>query len=434
LVKAKALIIGGLTGIALAMPSGLFAFVSTQVEQFTARVVVGGLGQSESLRIKHTPLQGISSVTEEAIIQGEAGTSPPNVPTPFPARITPEDPPLGGLPTGADIIRVTVQYRVGNPDGTWQPIVTLPQVEGPDPLPFAFQIDPSEIQDTPLQYKIIAERLRLDDTGTALVVVSTRSYPAGAHLDPNIWVTVGVAAQAANVVSGAGGRVVIPDGNPNDGETYVDIPAHLFSSPALISLNELPLGGEIAPFATLLSGPLAMYEFSSDQPFSGTLKASFLYQDFQYPVGQDGILDGTTYPESLANLVWWDGHIWRALGSQKNPDLNTLTARITSDMKLIAIVPASGVSPDDSRPREKVITPNGDGNNDILNFGFFDAASDIRVEIFDITGRRIRSLSAVGTTAWDGRNDSGEVVESGVYIYQYTDGGKRITGLVAVAK
>jgi len=41
------------------------------------------------------------------------------------------------------------------------------------------------------------------------------------------------------------------------------------------------------------------------------------------------------------------------------------------------------------------------------------------IKIFDITGRKIRSVSA-GTGKWDGKDDGGTIVESGVYIYQFT--------------
>jgi flagellar hook assembly protein FlgD len=69
-----------------------------------------------------------------------------------------------------------------------------------------------------------------------------------------------------------------------------------------------------------------------------------------------------------------------------------------------------------------------------LVFSFFDPVASVRVEIFDVNGRRVRSLTGVGTVPWDGTDDSGDIVESGVYIYQYTDSGKRISGVVAVAK
>ena len=59
-----------------------------------------------------------------------------------------------------------------------------------------------------------------------------------------------------------------------------------------------------------------------------------------------------------------------------------------------------------------------------------------RVEIFDITGRRVRTVEQVGR--WDGKDDFGQVVESGVYLYQvhirdsFND--RTVHGLVTIAK
>lgn len=429
----KRIIIGGLAGVLFGMPVLLRSFETQQTEQFVARVVIQGLSPSQQIHIRHVPIQGISPVTDQAFIQGEAGTGLKSTPLGFPARFTPDSPPVGGLPTDEDGVRVTVQYRIENPDHTFSPIVTLPSIEGPNPLPFSFQLNPADIdQASNVQYQIRAERVRPAPGGD--IVVGVKTFPPGALADPDLWQNVGIVAQAADAISVQGGRVIIPDGNPNDGETTVDVPANMFSAPATISINEVPLSGQTMPFATPLSGPLAMYEFQSNRPFNGAVKATLLYPDFIYPLGQDGILDGTTFPESRATAVWWDGKLWRPLGSSKDPELNTLTLRVTNNMNLIAIIAATVSSASDNRPAQRVITPNGDSANDSLDFTFLDQVSEIRVEIFDITGQRIRSLAGVGTVPWNGRNDSGEVVESGVYIYQYTDSGERISGLVAVAK
>ena len=54
-------------------------------------------------------------------------------------------------------------------------------------------------------------------------------------------------------------------------------------------------------------------------------------------------------------------------------------------------------------------------------------ASPIHVEIFDVAGRRIRTLASgdvypagVHALEWDGRNERGRTVASGVYLYRLT--------------
>jgi hypothetical protein len=55
----------------------------------------------------------------------------------------------------------------------------------------------------------------------------------------------------------------------------------------------------------------------------------------------------------------------------------------------------------------------GDGVNDAALFG----PQANSAEIFDVSGRKVRTVSrSAGVMRWDGRNDQGEIVESGVYI------------------
>ena len=57
------------------------------------------------------------------------------------------------------------------------------------------------------------------------------------------------------------------------------------------------------------------------------------------------------------------------------------------------------------------------------------AAAPVTLEVFDLTGRRVRMLVAdeqanagAHQIAWDGRNDVGEELESGVYYYRLQAG------------
>ena len=66
-----------------------------------------------------------------------------------------------------------------------------------------------------------------------------------------------------------------------------------------------------------------------------------------------------------------------------------------------------------------------------------DASGEFTVLIYDIDGMLVKTLAALpGETevTWDGRNETGEVVESGVYIYQLQVGESFKTGTLIVAK
>ena len=66
-----------------------------------------------------------------------------------------------------------------------------------------------------------------------------------------------------------------------------------------------------------------------------------------------------------------------------------------------------------------------------------DAEGEFIVLIFDIVGAMVKELKADAGTReleWDGRDNNGEVVESGVYVYQIQLGGSFKTGTLIVAK
>ena len=66
-----------------------------------------------------------------------------------------------------------------------------------------------------------------------------------------------------------------------------------------------------------------------------------------------------------------------------------------------------------------------------------DASGEFTVLIYDIDGMLVKTLTALpGETelTWDGRDETGEIVESGVYVYQLQVGENFKTGTVILAK
>jgi hypothetical protein len=75
----------------------------------------------------------------------------------------------------------------------------------------------------------------------------------------------------------------------------------------------------------------------------------------------------------------------------------------------------------------RVFTPNGDGINDHthveLAIFHLEGAVKLRVEIYDLSGRRVRDLSADTAhpsgerrVEWDGRDEQGAMVPPGIYV------------------
>lgn len=67
------------------------------------------------------------------------------------------------------------------------------------------------------------------------------------------------------------------------------------------------------------------------------------------------------------------------------------------------------------------------------------AAAPVRVEVFDVSGRRVRVQDLAGNAGWqdlvfDGRDDAGRLLPGGIYLYRVAAGGKTITHKILIAR
>jgi len=396
------------------------AFQSVQIETIEAGCVTGGI-RPQFLKISHTPLSEGSEVTREVIILGEAGFDTPTTPPPYNQRMTVFSP--APAPENQQI-EVMVEYRfVPSLSAGPEESVFTPAIVGPDPVAFAFEINPSSVTSGALQYRILARRLSAGTTTYTYLPREIGGVPQ--------WNMIQVKSNALQVMGIQGGRFSLRDANPVDGETFLDIPRGLFGEPTAVTLDELAINDPAIPQG--LPEAIKVYRIDAQTVLKGNMMLTALYPDFEYPQGQDGIIDGSQRPESAVGMAYYDGFTWRYLGGVLNATLNTVSARIGGS-GFYAIVPAQALAAQDARPFEKIITPNGDGKNDTATFLFANPLDNTKIEIFDMTGHRIRTLFSATNNGWDGRDDNGSVVESGVYIYQFKTDGKLISGLVAVAK
>ncbi|MFA5975340.1 MAG: gliding motility-associated C-terminal domain-containing protein [Elusimicrobiota bacterium] len=85
----------------------------------------------------------------------------------------------------------------------------------------------------------------------------------------------------------------------------------------------------------------------------------------------------------------------------------------------------------------RVLTPNGDGINDAVTFNIqSDQESSAQATVINVQGRRVVTLlpEASGRYQWNGRDETGRVVESGVYLVQIVQNSSLFNGVVAVAR
>ncbi|MDH5173655.1 MAG: gliding motility-associated C-terminal domain-containing protein [Elusimicrobiota bacterium] len=99
----------------------------------------------------------------------------------------------------------------------------------------------------------------------------------------------------------------------------------------------------------------------------------------------------------------------------------------------------SGFKLNDGYPRPRVFTPNGDGSNEEVSFEYENInESSIVCCIYDVKGSVVRQLDIVESGedrfTWDGEDEQGNIVPSGIYIYQIEVEGQTINGTIVLAK
>jgi len=196
-----------------------------------------------------------------------------------------------------------------------------------------------------------------------------------------------------------------------------------------IQINEVELrdeeGTKIISYAQLNSVTLAR-----------PVELTIFYDD------SDLTTAGVHAEKNLAIFSWNDSiREWRIVGGKVDLIENTLTVNLNylSTFAVFEAVPPTAEVNWSHNP----FSPNGDGIADtttiFINLG---KETDIRakVEIFDYTGKLIRTLIDEETQSghisilWDGRDENGDLVEIGPYLYQVSAGKTIRNGVLIVAK
>jgi len=225
-----------------------------------------------------------------------------------------------------------------------------------------------------------------------------------------------------------GGSVYLDDG------TGVTIPEGALTKWVSVSIKRikdiqnLPLGNR----AAMPVKPISAYEFGAKE-LNGKKIDSLMFKKASTVILAYEYEDGERILEERLRIFWRDLLDWRLSGGEVDKKKKIVTAKNVMHLSKFALFPIRfGLSADAYRPVRKIITPAfKDGINDAIEFENLDG-KQFTIRIYDITGKRIRILS--NNPVWDGTDDDGDIVESGVYIYQLKVEGKVISGVIAVAK
>lgn len=172
----------------------------------------------------------------------------------------------------------------------------------------------------------------------------------------------------------------------------------------------------------------------------------------------DTELNANGWSENSLGIFYWEytRKKWMKIGGTVNPSDNTVTANITYLHRTYTILEQSSNGPiDNVEVFPRVFTPgrtdsyyvNGknyaDGYKTFssmkLTFDLNDSSEKYEVAIFNMEGKQVRYWEkennyGQGSVYWDGRDDNGNFVRGGIYVYSIRVGNNRYRGTIVVVR
>jgi hypothetical protein len=144
----------------------------------------------------------------------------------------------------------------------------------------------------------------------------------------------------------------------------------------------------------------------------------------------------------IISVYWFNGSTYVQIG---DPVLTSgqsigVDVRNLGTYQLRAVTLGSHFQLTQGSPYPRVITPNGAENRRV--FFFFDnpMGDSVTGAIYDVRGAKVRDLQINSQSptpnclVWDGKDNQGSVVHSGVFLYKISTGQDTVTGTVVVAR
>lgn len=227
-------------------------------------------------------------------------------------------------------------------------------------------------------------------------------------------------------------NVRVLDGNTLSGNGVVITPVDATTGTSPVSLNfQSILGPGETSLATTSTGPTpsgftlgdgTYYNISTTATWQGVISVCITYNEA-----------ALTVPEASLRLKHWDTTLTTPAWVDITTTLDTVNNKIcgtTSSLSPFAIGAnkASGVG---ASPRTFALhqnVPNPFNPATIIAYDVPAGGAKVSIRVYDAAGRLVRSLvegqrpEGSYTTNWDGRDQSGSAVSSGVYFYKMTAG------------
>jgi hypothetical protein len=131
-------------------------------------------------------------------------------------------------------------------------------------------------------------------------------------------------------------------------------------------------------------------------------------------------------------LTHWEQRLTRAVSpdgiARLDPLREELAFRMVASFAGPDSIPPESLPPEIALSQYPIAQPNPFYSETELRFVLFQPG-DLTIEVFDPHGRRVRSMQRSGLSAgevsvlWDGTDDNGDRVQSGVYLARFVAGG-----------
>ncbi|MCB4791990.1 MAG: lectin like domain-containing protein [Elusimicrobia bacterium] len=191
---------------------------------------------------------------------------------------------------------------------------------------------------------------------------------------------------------------------PAFGEVKVDIPAGSFGQNVAFTVSTAAVSASGQPVLKVTDIAIEITNDKGLQPLKEII-ITLLYRDS----------DIAELDESKLTVAYYDAthNWWVTIPSTVYPDQNKITASVKHLTKfaLVQLTPAADLAAIKGYPIP--YKP----NKGLFTFDNLPASADIK--IFTVAGqlvRKVEYVNATGRASWDGKNDGGSVVASGVYV------------------
>ncbi|MCS7227992.1 MAG: hypothetical protein NZ839_03395, partial [Endomicrobia bacterium] len=245
-----------------------------------------------------------------------------------------------------------------------------------------------------------------------------------------------VPSRVENINLVNGGVITLTDGNPDDGQTTLEIFPQRKYMTLQIKLEKLPR--ELVPPAidnnfieTGVDYPVAAYKVETIPEidyFPLPVKLSFLYPD----IDDDSFDDVYHYHVNKLRIFCYKNSQWELVGGVVNNKEKIVSSNV-QHFSIFALFPIKEKIILDAKyfkPEEKIISVKHRRYISFKNISNFQP--DVEIKIYDIKGRLIKTV--VNKDVWDLTDNNNSLVPSGSYVYKYKYKTQEITGIITIIR